>query len=151
MKTLVFLALAIFAFQVNSFAQEDPSKWTFSVEKIADTENEYQVIFDVILEPKWSIYSQDLESEDGPVATSFEFEKADGLELVGKVEEVGEKIEGFDDLFEMNIAKYKKHVKFIQKVKIKAATKLKGYVTFMTCDDHQCLPPKDVDFELDLK
>lgn len=151
MKTLVFLTLAIFSLQFNSFAQQDPTKWTFSVEKVENTENEYKVIFDVVLEPKWSIYSQHLESEDGPVATSFSFEETEGLELLGKVEELGDKIEGFDDLFEMNIAKYKKHVKFVQKVKIKAAATLKGYATFMTCDDHQCLPPKDVDFAINVK
>ncbi|MCP4439895.1 MAG: hypothetical protein GY810_13200 [Aureispira sp.] len=148
MKTLVFLTFLLIGTQLSSFAQADPTKWTFSVEKIAETENEYNVVFDVVLEPEWCIYAQELESEDGPIATSFNFEKADGLELLGKVEEVGDKIEGFDSMFEMNIAKYKKHVKFVQKVKIKSASTLKGYVTFMTCDNHQCLPPTDIDFAI---
>jgi hypothetical protein len=39
-------------------------------------------------------------------------------------------------------------VDFVQVVAVKgkAATKVKGSVEFMVCDDHQCLPPRDWDF-----
>ncbi len=41
---------------------------------------------------------------------------------------------------------------FVQRIKWngKKPGVVKGYVTYMSCDDQKCLPPEDVDFEIDL-
>jgi thiol:disulfide interchange protein DsbD len=98
----------------------------------------------------WSMYSQFIE-DTGPVPTAFEFELPDGASLEGKTEEFGDKIEGMDPIFEINLIKYKKTARFVQTVKIKKGQKISGSVTFMVCNDDSCLPPKSVPFELTAK
>jgi len=127
-----------------------PVKWTFDAQKI-DAEH-FELVITADVEKGWNIYSQYLESDEGPIATTFSFDKADGMELLGKTTESGHKKEGFDEMFEMNIIKFSDKVKFIQKVKVKEGIgTISGYVEFMTCDDHRCLPPEEVPFKIALK
>ena len=135
--------------QLNSFAQANPTTWNISTEKIA--EGTYQIKFHVALSDVWAIYSQHLESDEGPVATSFRFEENEALERVGEVEELGDKIAIFDELFEMNIIKYKHEVTFVQTVKAAKGTVVKGTYEFMVCNNERCLPPREEAFEVALK
>jgi Disulphide bond corrector protein DsbC len=148
MNKIIFLCLFFFA-SVSLWAQKNPVKWEFKSDKAA--KGQVKIHLNAILEDKWAIYSQFLESDQGPVATAFTFQLAAGQALVCKAQEVGSKIEGFDNTFEMNLTKYKKQVKFSQIVKAKKGDKIKGYVTYMTCDDNTCLPPRDVEFEILVK
>ena len=54
-----------------------PVKWEMSQEAVGS--NEYQLTFKATVEDGWNIYSQYLESEDGPVATTFNFDEGDHL------------------------------------------------------------------------
>jgi thiol:disulfide interchange protein DsbD len=128
----------------------DPVKWSFDYKAVSDTE--FDLIFKAEMEPKWAIYSQYLESDDGPIPTSFQYDEGGHFKLVGKNAETGYKKEGFDPLFEMNVVKYLKHAEFTQRIKVTDLSKpVTGYLTFMTCDDERCLPPTDVDFSFTLK
>ena len=149
MRTWLFLLLL--AFSAPSFAQVlDPVKWETEYKAISDTE--FDLIFKAKMDPSWAIYSQYLESDDGPIPTSFEFEAGGHFQLVGKCAETGYKKEGYDPLFEMNVVKYLKNAEFTQRVKVSDLSKpITGYLTFMTCDDERCLPPTDVDFSFSLK
>ncbi|MEM6698966.1 MAG: disulfide bond formation protein DsbD, partial [Bacteroidota bacterium] len=70
---------------------------------------------------------------------------------LGKGTEKGYKKEGYDEIFGMNLIKFGKTVTFTQRVKVKSgASSINGYLTYMTCNDEQCLPPTDVDFEISL-
>jgi len=53
----------------------------------------------------------------------------------------------------VNVIKYLDDEAFTitQKVKANKNSKLKGYLSYMTCDATQCLPPQDIDFEVDCK
>ena len=138
------------SFATLSFAQTNKVvSWTFESKKTAP--NEYTVKMKATVNDGWYIYSQYLESDDGPIRTEIVLEKNEGIELLGKATEEGNKIAGYDEMFDMDIIKYKKQVVFTQKVKAKKLEKFKGYVTFMTCNDEQCLPPTDVEFEITLK
>jgi len=133
-------------FSFVSFSQDlQPAKWQFSKEKIGA--DEYLLHFDVKLDKGWNIYSQ-LISDEGPVPTSFHFEKNKKIELVGKAEETGEHIkEGKDAIFEIYLKKFSGSARFSQKVKaLKGAKELTGYLEFMVCDDEKCLPPSQVQF-----
>lgn len=137
---------------IGSFAAQaqivQPVKWYFSTEHVEG--DEYNIVFNAKIDAGWSVYSMYLENDDGPIRTSIEFEAGDYFELVGKAEEdPTNKKEGFDPLFDMNVIKFTKAYKITQRVKIKDFGKdVKGYLTFMTCDDSRCLPPEDVDFSL---
>ncbi|MEM6816581.1 MAG: cytochrome c biogenesis protein CcdA [Bacteroidota bacterium] len=128
----------------------DPVKWEFSSEYV--DKSEYILHFTAEIEPGWSVYSQYLDRDDGPIATALIFDKNDYFQLVGKAkEDPKNKKEGFDPVFEMNLAKYNKSMKISQRVKVLNPSKpITGYLTYMTCDSTRCLPPTDVDFNLQL-
>ena len=141
MKQLIVGALLLAQFFTLA-AQEKPVVWTAKSEKINDSE--YYLIIDGAIQPQWNIYSQFLESQDGPVATTLLF-AADGIEKIGKTEENGHKKEGFDDMFGMNVVKYSEHIVFMQKIKLlrKDLKKVSVTINYMTCNNEVCLPPKD--------
>ncbi len=128
----------------------DPVKWNFESKSLG--KDNFELVFTATLDETWSIYSQYLESQDGPIPTTFEFEKG-GYDLIGKVEE--DKLnrkEIQDPVFNMKVVKFYHKAIFRQKVKVKDYTKpLKGYLNFMTCNNDRCLPPKDVDFSFSLQ
>jgi thiol:disulfide interchange protein DsbD len=138
--------LIVMSYCSIGFSQKSPVKWSFSQEKIGDTE--YVLIFTANLEDNWNTYSQFTE-DNGPIPTAITYLKKAGVTLVGKGIETGDKKEGLDPLFDANVIKftYKKPYVIRQKIKVNDATKsLSGYLTFMTCNDETCLPPTDVDF-----
>jgi thiol:disulfide interchange protein DsbD len=119
--------------------------WTFDAKKISNDVAE--VTFTAEVKDGWYIYSQFL-GDDGPIPTNFEFEN---VETLGKGTEEGYKKEGFDEVFGMNLIKFGKTVTFTHKVKLSDKSgAIKGYLTYMTCDDEQCLPPEDVEFSISL-
>lgn len=154
MCKLLFRSLLIIScclsFAVSSYAQLEPVKWTFEVEKI--NAKEYDVIITADIERGWSVYSQHLESQQGPIPTSFEFDQNTSIQLVGNTKEVGNKKETYDSTFGIKLAKFSNKARFTQRVKVAGPTDMvKGKLTYMTCDDTSCLPPADIDFTIALK
>ncbi|MEM9824114.1 MAG: protein-disulfide reductase DsbD domain-containing protein, partial [Bacteroidota bacterium] len=128
-------------------AQFQPVKWSFAAERISDAE--YNIVITADIENGWSVYSQFLESDLGPIPTSFEFYTNDAIQLVGKTIENGYRKESYDHLFDMKLVKFSKKAKFIQRVKIKdRAQSIKGQLTYMTCDESSCLPPANLNFDI---
>jgi len=124
-----------------------PVKWTFKAEPSDD--NTYILHMDAKVQDGWYIYSQNID-EGGPVPTSFSFEEDANFELIGEVNEVSDhRVAGYDNIFEMEVIKFKKGVSFQQKIKaIDPSKPIKGTLEFMTCDDTRCLPPDFIDFEI---
>lgn len=150
---LIFAFLCTFVLSINAQVIK-PVKWAITTEKIND--KEYYIIFKATVKEGWNVYSQ-FTGDNGPVPTAITYEDKKGIELVGKATESGHKKEGPDKLFEddngnpVNVIKFLADKPFVikQKIKVKnAALPVKGYLTFMTCDDQKCLPPEDVDFSL---
>ena len=76
-----FITLIMIAFTVAVSAQiHNPVKWTTQAQKIND--NEYNLVAFATIENGWKLYGQHLPA-NGPVPTTFTFEKQEGYELVG--------------------------------------------------------------------
>ena len=120
--------------------------WGYTVESLGD--NTYSLHFKATIGEGWHLYSQDLPSEDGPIATGFYFEE-EGHEWIGKVEEKGKRITDYDPNFEMDLNYYANEVEFVQKVKTDSAL-IRGEFEFMVCNDVMCLPPELIEVEFDL-
>ena len=151
MRQLAIILLLTTISATASFAQIlEPVKWSWEAKHVSG--NEFELIYSAKIDDGWAIYSQYLENDDGPIKTSFEYDKGDHYSLQGKNVESGGKEESFDKVFEMNVIKFKKTGIFTQKVAVSDYTKsITGYFTFMTCDDRRCLAPMDVDFEFKIK
>ncbi len=148
MKRFIFLLTAIVLFGISVSAQIlEPVKWSFSTQKISA--DEYKLIFKATIDNRWHLYSQDI--PQAPPATTFSFTKDSSYVRIGKVKEVGHVIQEFDKNFNMELKYYADSVSFVQKVRLKTqGAVVHGSLNFMSCDDTQCLPPKDVDFSFEL-
>jgi len=151
MRNLILLTLLLISGISASFAQiHKPVKWSMEHKHVSG--DEFDLIYKATIDDGWSVYSQYLESDDGPVKTSFEYDKGDHFAVKGKNEESGGRKEAFDKLFEMNVIKFTKKAIFTQRVTISDYSKpITGYLTFMTCDATKCLPPSDIDFNFEIK
>lgn len=148
MKNIVAsLLFTLFAF-VGFSQLHDPVDW--SSEVIQDGE-EVTLIIKGTIDEGWHVYSQVLESDDGPVATEVTFKESDNYELVGKVTE-SKTYKEYDPNFEMNLTFFKKEVIFKQKIKLKTENKfdVAGIVYSMVCNESMCLPPSDENFTFTL-
>lgn len=127
----------------------EPVKWTFSSEE-TEEEGIYELTFIATLDKGWKLYSQHTDPNDGPLPTTFEFESADGYELLGEVEEKTPTKAAPDPLFDgVTVVKFTESpVVFTQKVK--GDGPISGYLSFMACDNKECLPPTNVDFSFAL-
>jgi len=141
------LSVALLLITLVSFGQ-NPVTWQVSSSDLGD--NTYEVKIEADLEKGWHLYSQYLESNDGPLSTYITYE-SNNFELIGKTEEEGVETH-MDPVWEMNISFFANHAIFIQKVKSlnPDSLVLKGNVNFMVCDDTQCLPPEDYSFQINL-
>lgn len=147
---IFFAAFALLLASASQAQVLNPVKWTFSSKQISPSE--FDLIFTADIEDGWVVYSQFLESEDGPVPTSFNFESGPHFELKGKCEESGNKKSAYDKVFEMNLTKFIGKGIFTQRVVVTDFSKpITGYLEFMTCDDERCLPPQGIDFNFPLK
>ena len=70
--------------------------------------------------------------------------------LVGSVMEKGKLIEKHEKVFGVDVMYYNNEVDFVQMVKVKGNidTNIRGTIKFMVCNDNQCLPPKEIHFQL---
>lgn len=145
------LTFAAFLLIFTSFAGAqvlEPVTWSFRSEKTA--ENSYDIIMTATIDDKWHLYAMDL-PEGGPVATKFTFESPSGYTLEGKPVAINEPEVKFDNSFGMDIGMHSGIVEFRQKITVDTLpVAVNGFVTFMSCDDKQCLPPRDVEFTLAL-
>lgn len=140
-KQILILFIGIF-FSAVLFAQ-DPVNWTFSY-----NESEDKLVMEAEMQNNWVIYSQHT-APDGPVPTYFELEESEDFNAIGEVEELSAAIKKMDDLFGVEVIKFEKTATFSQKLEnVKDGAKIKGSVTYMTCDNIRCLPPKTVPFEV---
>lgn len=130
-------------------AAQSPVKWTFTVQDAGNCQAD--LIFTATINDGWYTYSQFLESDAGPVPTSFTFKEGAHYKLEGKAMEGGEKFTIYDKVFEMKLTKFKHKAIFTQRVSLKAPLKpIEGYLSFMTCNEEMCLPPVDLDFKFDV-
>jgi len=150
MKKILIGLLALVIFPLFSFSQIlDPVKWTFKIEQT--TPDEATLLLIAKAEKKWHVYSQDI-PKGGPIPTTFTFTKNKNYQLMGKVQEPKPIIEN-DPNFDMILKFFADKAVFKQKIRILSNKDftVKGVVNFMCCDDKQCLPPNDVEFEVPVK
>ena len=147
MKGVFLSSLLLLSFVSVSAQGLKAVRWSTELQQVSDTE--FDLIITAELQHGWHIYAQELKEVIGPVATVINIESQDGQTLIGKAEEHGTLIEGYDALMGTEVRKYKEEVQFIQRLECEAdVTWIKGSVRYMACDAQRCLPPKTTEFNL---
>lgn len=135
---LAFMCLPVLA------QMQDPIKFKTEWKKISDTEAE--IIFNASIEKGWHLYSTEL-GDGGPISTSFNIDKIEGAEIIGKLTPQGTEIDKMDPIFQMKVRYFEGTAKFIQKIKLTDSKyTIAGYLEYGACNDENCLPPTSVDF-----
>jgi hypothetical protein len=149
-----FFAISIFFFasfmgqgnRVNAQILK-PVKWTYGYEKI-NSKSGY-VVVTASIGKGWHIYAQGADQGDGPIPTSFKFDKSSAYLISGLIVPSVKPKVSFDQTFRKNIGVHENRVVFKQKVFLNIGfPEIKGSLEFMVCNDHQCLPPEDLDFKV---
>ena len=148
MKKVLLFALALFSTSAV-FAQLNPVKWSYEAKQVSD--DQYDLIFTATITDGWYIYSQNLESDEGPIPTSFSWGDEESFERIGRTAEEGPKHEGYDEIFDMNVVKYSGRPTFTQRVKTNGPTSFSVYIEYMTCDKNRCLPPTEIEAKFNLQ
>ena len=148
MKRAVVLTMAILG-SLSLHAQIlKPVKWSYAAKKLNN--QEAIVMLKATIEEGWHIYSQQVEA-GGPVATLFTFQPAKVYQLIGPTNEP-KPIMKYEDAFGMNVKFFEESVVFQQRVKLhNSDVTVKGKLEYMVCNDHQCLPPEEVEFSIQVK
>lgn len=150
---LFIILLTIIHLTSPSFAQseQDPVSWAFEYASVNNSSTEYELRFIANVFPGWYIYSQGLERP--PVPTSFTFEESSNFMMIGDIEEDGELIVKYDDIFEKDIKKYANRVIFKSKIVVGTSQtfQIKGHLEYMTCNSSTCNPPTQVEFIFEIE
>jgi len=126
-----------------------PVKWSYGEKRISSTE---AVIFiKATIDNGWHIYSQNI-MDGGPTKTIFTYTRSSNCTLIGKTTEPTP-ISHYDKVFSMQVSYFEREVIFQQKIKLTSGgpTVVKGKLEYGTCNDHQCLPPKEVPFSVQIR
>ena len=149
MKDLKLVLSTLFLFIITLFNAQikNPVKFKFDVNPVG--KDEYEAVLTGTIEDKWHIYSQDLPPDSG-IPTEFKITSKQGIQLIGKVQEIGKKHDEFSEAFGAQIVYYSNKVVFKQKFKPKDASKpatITAEIMYQTCNDRVCLAPNTLEFE----
>ena len=136
------LAMLMLISVLASAQMLNPVKFSSSLKMGSTAEGE--IVFKGKINSGWHVYSTGL-GGDGPTSATFNVNRLDGVQLVGKLEPRGHEIKKYDPLFEMTLRYFEGSVEFVQKVKFtKPNFKIDAYLEYGACNDQNCLPPTSV-------
>lgn len=144
MKKILSICLLLIAVVVQAQIQE-PVKFKSELKTLAAGEAE--IVFTAAIDKGWHVYSTDL-GDGGPISATFNMEKISGASVVGKLQPKGKEIASYDKLFEMNVRYFEGTAQFVQKLKLTGGDyQVQGFLEFGACNDENCLPPTQVEFD----
>ena len=143
MRKILSICLLLIAVVAQAQIQE-PVKFKSELKTLAAGEAE--IVFTATIDKGWHVYSTDL-GDGGPISATFNVEKISGATVVGKLQPKGKEIASYDKLFEMNVRYFESTAQFVQKLKLTGGDyKIEGFLEFGACNDKNCLPPTQVEF-----
>lgn len=143
MRKILSICLLLIAVVAQAQIQE-PVKFKSELKTLAAGEAE--IVFTATIDKGWHVYSTDL-GDGGPISATFNVEKISGATVVGKLQPKGKEIASYDKLFEMNVRYFESTAQFVQKLKLTGGDyKVEGFLEFGACNDENCLPPTQVEF-----
>ena len=137
MKIFLIASTMFFSiFSLLNAQSSSPVNWTCELNKISETDYEIEAVANI--NPSWVIYSQ-FTDDAGPIPTYFAI---NGKQV--KFEEKGKLIKEFDEMFDVEVMKFKEKASFVYKIKKEQNPTIDVSVEYMTCDGQRCLPPAEI-------
>jgi thiol:disulfide interchange protein len=145
MRKTAFIFLLLALASILKAQIENPVSWKFEQKKTGP--GEYDLLFTATVQAGWHMYGLNIPS--GPIPTSFKFEDNKAVEFTGKLVSTKKPLVKKDPFFSVDVELYEGTAGFTRKVKLtgNGPATVKGTVEFMSCNDEQCTPPQEADFE----
>ncbi len=150
MKKIAVVLLSMF-FVLNAQSQvKDPVSWDYKAVKKGP--GIFEIVITANVPQPWHMYSQGT-PKGGPIPTKVSFNKNPLVVPQGTMKETGNMEKINDKVFGIKVFYFNGKVVYSQVVRVKASvpTNLTGIVSYMVCDDQQCLPPTKKTFDLRLQ
>ena len=147
-KYLVALLAVVFSASSATAAIVNPVKWTVDVQ--ADDARSGTIVWTATIQDGFHIYGTE-KVKDGPVPTSITVNDAPGLTFTGPLEpsRAAERVN--DKNFALVLHEWKGTVSFKRPYRLDDgvdAVKLDGTISYMSCSDKACQPPKSESFSV---
>lgn len=143
-RLLIFLLVSIMGMAMATAQQNaNPIRWRMTVQMNTSTEG--TVTLSATIGQGWHLYGITL-PENGPRPTKIDFSKSTGIKLVGSLTPAREPITKLDEMFGLKLNYWEDHIEFTQKIKVIDAGEaaVEADISFMACNDENCMPPKSV-------
>ncbi len=136
-----FLVFITF-FQLDA-QQLKPAVWSVNLsDEHVKTGDTTTIVFEVAIDKKWYLYSNDFSQELGPKVTEFEYQPDESYSLVGGTLPIGAKRK-YDDLWEGEYTYFKGNARFEQKIVVeREPLNVTGLYDYQVCTDEEgkCIP-----------
>jgi thiol:disulfide interchange protein len=145
LKYIAFLLLAIMA--IPAIAQKiTPAKWSWSIKPANPKVGEQaEVIFKVVIEKDWYLYSSDFDKDLGPTVTTVTFKPGAGYQTVGELKAINPHSKNDTEIWNGTYTYFTEQAEFRQKIKITASDYLiEGSYDSQSCSNVSglCVPIK---------
>ena len=144
MRKLLSICLLFLAVVVQAQIQE-PVRFKSEFNILSGRKAE--IVFTAAIDKGWHVYSTGL-GDGGPISATFNIDKISGAIAVGKLQAKGREIASYDKLFEMNVRHFEGTAQFVQELSLSGGDyQVQGYLEYGACNDENCLPPTQVEFD----
>lgn len=143
---VLILMLLVFA-TLKAQITKDPVLWTCKTVKMND--HKYKIYIEANIESGWHIYSQHQPKDAISTPTSFVIGPEKQIKAIGRMKEIG-KVEK-QDIETLGITQnyFAKKVSFEQEFAVNnpRGNKVSIKIAYMACNDHSCLPVKEIEVQ----
>lgn len=130
----------------NVFAQfQSPVK--YEVKEALLSSDKLQVTFTIKADAGWHVYGTDI-PDGGPTRACLTLEQQEGVTPLGTLQQSGNIHRAMDEMFGMEVTYIEGTATFVQQFQIVSPQyQVSGYLTFGACNDSNCMPPTNIDFD----
>ena len=142
-SSLLTLFICVSAVALAQF--HNPVSIQASQKKVSD--NVLELVFQGPIDAGWHVYGTDIAS-GGPTRAELTLEKQKGVKPDGKLRATGKVQKAMDEMFGMEVSYMEGMASFVQRFIItEPEYEVSGYLTYGACNDENCMPPTNVEFE----
>ena len=105
-----------------------------------------EVVFRGTIDAGWHVYGTDF-ADGGPTRAELTLETQKGVKPEGQLCAVGNVQKKMDEMFAMEVSYMEGTAEFVQRFTItEPEYEVSGYLTYGACNDENCMPPTNVEF-----
>ncbi|MBR1755590.1 MAG: thioredoxin family protein [Bacteroidaceae bacterium] len=148
MKRLFSLLYIMFACTL-AFAQSNtPIHTKIEQQPVSGHADQVDIVVTFTIDAGWHVYGPD--NTGGPIPLTFNAEELVGAQTDGPLRLSPTPVRVEDELFGCEVTYVEKAARAVQRLRLTGgAWKVAGYVQYGACNDQECMPPSNVEFEFE--